>query len=105
MEGDKLVGVITESDILDSFVDIMGMRMRGTRLVLEATDAPGQLSRITGLVADHGMNITHLAVYPGSGTSQIVLGVNSLNTADLETQLVGLGYRVIARLRNEPGKD
>ena len=51
------------------------------------------------------MNITHLAVYPGSGTSQIVLGVNSLNTADLETQLVGLGYRVIARLRNEPGKD
>lgn len=102
--GEKLVGVITESDILDSFINIMGMRMRGVRLVLEVADEPGNLSKIGNLVAEHGMNITHLAMYPGAGTSQIVLGVNSLNTADLETQLESLGYKVVARLRNDPAE-
>src|SRR5689334_12102298 len=37
----KLVGIITESDIFDSFIELLGFREPGTRLTVEADDAPG----------------------------------------------------------------
>src|SRR4030042_3025535 len=42
MDGDKLAGLITETDILDFFVDVFGLKMKGTRLTVALEDAPGQ---------------------------------------------------------------
>lgn len=96
----KLVGVITESAILDSFIEILGFRDHGTRLTIEAKDAPGVLSKLTGITARHGANISHLAVYRGHGdSSTVVLGVNSLNTEQLEADMKAEGFEVLYRLR------
>lgn len=97
----RLVGVITESAILDSFIEILGFRDPGTRLTVEAPDHPGVLSRLAGIMATHGANILHLAVYRGQGdTSTVVVGVNSLNTADLEADIESHGFRIVYRLSN-----
>ncbi|MCB0887055.1 MAG: CBS domain-containing protein, partial [Propionibacteriaceae bacterium] len=60
VEDGALVGVITESDLLDSFIDIMGFRDPGTRLTIEAKDQPGVLATLTGITANHHANIQHL---------------------------------------------
>jgi len=101
MEDARLVGVITESDILDSFIEILGFRDPGTRLTIEAPDAPGVLSKLTGITAEYGANISHLAVYRGAGENSIVVvGVNSLNTADMEAEFDRHGFRILSRLTN-----
>ncbi len=101
VEDGRLVGVITESAILDAFIDILGFRDQGTRLTIEATDAPGVLSTLTGITAKHGANITHLAVYRGeSDQSTVVLGVNSRNTESLEQDITESGFRIIYKLTN-----
>lgn len=102
VENGRLVGIITESSILDSFIDILGFRDPGTRLWVEATDAPGVLSALTGLTARHGANIMHLAVYRGEGLEKatVVVGVNTKRTQELEADLAANGFVVAHRHEN-----
>ncbi len=74
VDGDKLVGIITESDIFDAFIELLGFREKGTRLTVEASDEPGILARLTGIFAQYRANITRVAVYRGTdGTSSVVV--------------------------------
>ena len=101
VEDGALVGVITESDLLDSFIDIMGFRDPGTRLTIEAKDQPGVLATLTGITANHHANIQHLAVHRGLlDTSVVIVGVNTPNTEAIEADLEAAGMRVLGRLVN-----
>lgn len=101
LEGDRLVGVITESDLLESFIELNGARDRGTRLVVEADDQPGVMARLASITGEFGTNITHIAVYRGQlERSLVVLGINSLNTEDLERRIADEGFTLRYRLRN-----
>ncbi|MDO5677877.1 MAG: CBS and ACT domain-containing protein [Propionibacteriaceae bacterium] len=97
----KLTGVITESTILDSFIDLLGFKEHGTRLTVEAPDELGVLARLTGIMAAHNANIQHVAVHrSGLGHSIVVIGVNTLNTEEIEAELEGDGLRVLGKLVN-----
>lgn len=99
--GEELVGVITESDLLDSLIDILGFRDHGTRLTIEALDEPGVLSTLTGVTAAHQANIAHLAVHRGNlDTSVVVVGLNTPNTEAIEADLTAAGMRILARRVN-----
>ena len=99
---DKLVGIITESDIFDSFIELLGFREPGTRLTIEAEDAPGIMSVLTSIIGKFGANINHVAVYRGSsGKSAVVIGINSLNTAEIEKSIEEHGFRILYRLQNK----
>ena len=96
-----LVGVISESDILDAFIDILGFRDVGIRLTIEAPDEPGMLSLMTGITAAHQANIQHLAVHRGNlDTSVVVVGLNTPNTQAIEADLEAAGMRILARRDN-----
>lgn len=102
VEGDKVVGIITESNLLDAFIELLGFKEPGTRLTVEAVDAPGILSKLTGIYGEHGANITHVAVYRGkNGKSDIVIGTNSLETQGIEKSLELGGYKVVYKLQNK----
>lgn len=102
VDGTRLVGVITESAILDAFIEILGFRDQGTRLTVDATDAPGVLSRLGSITAKHHANIQHLAVYRGEGDrSIVVVGLNTLNTEEIEADLAAEGFVVLYRLQND----
>lgn len=101
VQGDRLVGVITESDILDSFIDLLGFREHGTRLTIEARDETGVLSQMTGIMAAHDANIQHIAVHRGNlDYSVVIVGINTLNTEAIEADLEAAGMRIIGRLVN-----
>jgi len=100
VKDDRLVGIITESTILDAFIELLGFRETGTRLTIDATDAPGVLARLATITARHDASIQHLAVYRGQGTSTVVFGVNTTNTTALEDDLKSDGFTVLAKLVN-----
>jgi acetoin utilization protein AcuB len=56
MKVDKVVGVITETDLFKIFLELMGARMSGIRVTAVAEDHPGQLAKITKAIADAGGN-------------------------------------------------
>lgn len=102
VKDNKLVGIITESDIFDSFIDLLGFRDVGSRITIQAEDVPGVLADIAEMFRDLDYNITHIAVYRGSsGFSDIVIRTNTLNTDVLEKRLQEQGYKVRDVIRNE----
>jgi acetoin utilization protein AcuB len=102
VKDNKLVGIITESDIFDAFIDLLGFRDTGSRITVQAKDAPGALADITEIFKDLDLNITHIAVYRGSaGFSDVVIRTNTINTDVLVKRLEDHGYKIDSLLRNE----
>ena len=88
LDDGKLVGIITETNIFDAFVDSMGLRSNGIRLSLETEDKPGVLADITRIIRDHGISIISLATfYEGQAKRSIVL---RLDTADSDAVIQDL---------------
>ena len=56
MKADKVVGMITETDLFKIFLELMGARAVGIRVTAVAEDHPGQLAKITKAIADAGGN-------------------------------------------------
>ena len=94
----KLVGVITASNIFDAFIELSGFDAPGTRLTIEAEDVPGMLAKLTGIVTQFDANITHIAVYDRLG---VVMGINSLNTEEIENKIETDGFKILYKLQNK----
>lgn len=89
----KLVGIITESDIFDAFIDLLGFREPGSRLTIDAEDVPGAVADIGEIFESFDANITHIVVYRGSGgRSDLVIRTNMRNTDELEQKLKDHGF-------------
>jgi len=59
----KLVGVITETDIFKSFVEILGGEDATLRVTLRVPDVRGELSRLSEVIAELGGNICSVAAF------------------------------------------
>jgi len=102
VENGRLVGIITESNIFDAFIGLLGFRDEGTRLTIEVDDVPGMMASISGIFAEFGANISHIAVYTGSsGKSSVVIGTQSFNTEEIEKSIESKGFNIIYKLQNK----
>ena len=54
MRDDSLVGIITESDIFRTLMELLASREKGLRITLEGPNKAGELAKITKAVADEG---------------------------------------------------
>jgi acetoin utilization protein AcuB len=68
MKADKVVGIITETDLFKIFLELMGARTGGIRVTAVAEDHPGQLAKITKAIADAGGNFISFGQF-ASGAS------------------------------------
>jgi acetoin utilization protein AcuB len=69
----ELVGLITETDIFRTFMEMMGARDEGVRLTLLCPDQPGELAALTSAVAGLGGNIISLGTFWGDDASSAVI--------------------------------
>jgi acetoin utilization protein AcuB len=66
---DVIVGIITETDIFKSFIDVLGARKKGVRVTTHVTDRKGQLAKITTAIAAAGGNIVALVEMPATDST------------------------------------
>jgi len=100
--GGELEGIITQSDIFDAFLDLMGFRDAGTRITIEARNEPGVLAKVTGIFHAFKYNISHIAVYGGSSpVCDVVIRFNALDTEELQKTLEAEGYKILHMLQSE----
>jgi len=57
LEGEKLYGIFTETDALNHFVDVFGLKQRGTRLTIGLEDKPGVMFGVLELFKEHDVNV------------------------------------------------
>ncbi len=57
MDGEALVGIITETDVFKVLVEVLGGNEEGVRITLRLPDRAGELADISRQIADLGGNI------------------------------------------------
>lgn len=66
MRAGKLAGVLTETDIFKSFVEVLGGEDATLRVTLRVPDVRGELARLAGVLAALGANICSVAAFRGA---------------------------------------
>jgi acetoin utilization protein AcuB len=97
LEEGKMVGIITETDIFKTMLEMLGARESGVRLTVEARDKPGVLSLITGKIAELGGDIVALGTFYGDDRthSVITLKVRGVDQATLPPAMEELDAKVL----------
>ncbi|MDR7480915.1 MAG: CBS domain-containing protein [Armatimonadota bacterium] len=90
----RLIGIITESDVFDAFLEMTGMRQGGVRLVVELGDDAGAIADVTAVLKAAGAALTSLAVYTEEGRRVALLRVATADPARLAEALPARGVRV-----------
>ncbi len=65
MRDGDLVGMITETDIFETFVEILGGEEASLRVTVRVADVRGELARLAGVIAGLGGNICSVARFRG----------------------------------------
>ncbi len=63
MRGEELVGIITDSDVLRTLMEVMGGDQEGLTFSVRLQDKPGALASVTDAVAKAGGNIISLVTF------------------------------------------
>lgn len=97
MEGDRLVGIITETDIFKVFLELLGARVAGLRLTLGIPERKGEMARITTAIAQLGGNILALGTFLGDDPTNAVVTVKveDVDEQALKDAMRDLGLEIL----------
>ena len=73
MRDDRVVGMITETDLFKVFLELMGARDPGVRVTALVDNKPGVLQKITGAISEAGGNFLSLGIFTGEDVSTNIL--------------------------------
>lgn len=100
MRGDRLVGLITESDLFKTFLEQLGARAQGLRVTIRMPEVKGALARLTSDLAAHGADIVSLTTFWGEDLSDraIVFKVQDISREQVE-QIIGEVDAILVDIR------
>jgi acetoin utilization protein AcuB len=96
-ETGSLVGIITESDIFEALIEIMGVQEKGTRVSLDLENKPGILAGVTEVVKKHKANIISVVSCPSERSDDrrtVVIRLESEDVTAIVRELEEKGYGV-----------
>lgn len=95
MDHAQLVGIITDKDIFEAFIDINGYYTPGTRFVVEVVDdKAGILEDIGETTAKHNWSITQMNVYHLDDKTNVVVHVDIQDSEEVARVFQEKGYKV-----------
>ena len=95
-----VVGVITETDIFKTFVDVMGLQEGKTRLTLLVDNKVGVVYDIAGIFTECGLSIDRLVTCRQPyGKYEIVVRGNIPNVDEISEKIKAKGYEIIHTAR------
>ncbi|MFC2031711.1 CBS domain-containing protein [Chloroflexota bacterium] len=75
MRDGRLVGIITETDLFNIFLELLGARIPGLRLTMLVPEEQGTLANVTGEIAAMGGNIIAMGTFKGEDPTNRLLTI------------------------------
>lgn len=96
VENGKLVGIITETNLLDAMMDMFGVNRVGMRLTIDIPDTRGSLAELTAAIRDAEADILSLATFTVSpGTGRIVVRIGIDNSDRAVAAIQSKGFQIV----------
>jgi acetoin utilization protein AcuB len=99
VDNGQLVGIITATDILRTFIDMMGILTSTSRIDIVVGDRPGSLKKALQIVNDKGADIINVGMTADqTGQRVYYFRLAACKTAGIKKALEKQGYEVLAAL-------
>ncbi|MGQ9489610.1 MAG: CBS domain-containing protein [Anaerolineae bacterium] len=94
VEGDKLVGIITETDIFKILLELLGARTAGLRATVEAPARKGVLAALTQALFERGADIVSIVNYaaPDPARARITVKMTGLDAQTVKDAVAQVGF-------------
>ena len=92
----KLVGIVTETDIFDAFIDILGVKKPHSRIDVYIMDRPGTLVDLIGIISSKGISLLNTVVYYDEKKDKYkaILRVETLDCEAIVEDIKKHGYEI-----------
>jgi acetoin utilization protein AcuB len=102
-DGDRLVGIVTETDVLELFVRAMGVLEPSSRLDVILRDPAGGVGGVVRAVEEAGARVASVMTLPApGGQREVVLRIATINPGPALKALAAGGYAVRDGARGAP---
>jgi len=92
----QLVGIITSADLLDAMLLLTGVHRPSGRIDVRLKDKPGELARLSNLLAQRKINIHSILTYPDKeGKMRIVLRIGTMEIKTLAEEICNSDFEIL----------
>lgn len=94
----KLVGIITETDLLRTMVELTGAHQPGSQIEVKVPNKSGILYEIAGIIRNRKANILSVLVYPDKTDDRykiLVIRIQMMNPSGLVEDIKQAGFQVL----------
>ena len=94
----KLVGVVTEKDMLHTLIQLTGAHQPGTQIEIKVKNVAGMLTNVTEIIGKKNVNIHSVLVYPDPKDANykvLVFRIQTMNPMGIIAELKSHGYTVL----------
>lgn len=98
ISNDKLVGIITETDLLYKYIELTGAHQPGSQIEVRVPNVPGILYEVSKVFHEQKTNVLSVLVYPdkeSDATKILVIRINSMNPLSIIQGLKDSGFEVL----------
>ncbi len=95
----RLVGIITETDLLRAFIEMLGLIATSSRLDVEAGNKPESLRRMLQIIGEHGGDVLNVFMTLEKAKRRVYhFRLVACDTALIRRALTEAGFRVTATI-------
>lgn len=99
VKGKKVVGIITESDILRAFIDMMGILASSSRIDVIIEDDHEAFRNALHIIHENGGDIINVVMTPQKGNKRVYFfRLSPCDTSKIKEALENDGYQVISAM-------
>ncbi|WP_342505461.1 acetoin utilization AcuB family protein [Sporosarcina sp. FSL K6-2383] len=98
ISNNKLVGIITETDLLYKYIELTGAHQPGSQIEVRVPNVPGILFEVSKVFHEQKTNVLSVLVYPdkeNDATKILVIRINSMNPLAIIQGLKDSGFEVL----------
>ncbi|MEN6350905.1 MAG: CBS and ACT domain-containing protein [Syntrophomonas sp.] len=103
----QLVGIVTETDIFDALIDILGVKTAHSRIDFYVKDRPGSVAEVTGLIGEKGIDILNTVMYfdDKKGKYKMILRMEEMDYKPVVAELEARGYEIESVIVSQSGDE
>lgn len=85
---ERITGIITETDLFKTFLEMLGAREKGVRLSALVVNKPGEIAQMSQAIFEAGGNIVALGTFAGDDLATAILTLKVIGLSEAELQEV-----------------
>lgn len=103
IEEDIVIGIITETDLLNAFQLMLGLPARGVRITVRMPDRPGEFAKLMNVLAAQKWGVMGIGTFPAirhEGFYDAVLKIVGVEMEEAKAKLNGIEDQEVVDIRD-----